>query len=308
MIKKTDTINNEHLLLAINSYKDKEFKSILQFVRFLYDNYYEYLNIHDENGKKIFDENATYTGAENNDYRYAVDIVRKEVTKNLKDYDCRNSKFLYAYCIMFECSADYLLGFIDLPTHVDTDIYNETGLNEESIQTLREIQLSDKNENSITIFPKNLYNKMINNEKMTPEESEEFERILSNTPEENIKPYPSNRPKLMDLLNFMLSNSLDIESLLMAFRNLVNPFTVPVFYDDNNGWTFPDNQWSKNVGFNGHVTYTINLASNEKNPADNLPIWVDKNFIESVNMKSIERIFSTFYDKYKNQNKSSNQK
>lgn len=308
MIKKTDTINNEHLLLAINSYKDKEFKSILQFVRFLYDNYYEYLNIHDENGKKIFDENATYTGAKNNDYRYAVDIVRKEVTKNLKDYDCRNSKFLYAYCIMFGCSADYLLGFIDLPTHTDTNIYNETGLNEESIQTLREIQLSDKNENSMTIFPKNLYNKMINNEKMTPEESEEFERILSNTPEENIKPYPSNRPKLMDLLNFMLSNSLDMESLLMAFRNLVNPFTVPVFYDDKNGWTFPDNEWSKNIGFNGHVTYTINLASDEKKPEDNLPIWVDKNFISSVNMKSIERIFSTFCDKYKNQNKSNKEK
>lgn len=142
MIKKTDTINNEHLLLAINSYKDKEFKSILQFVRFLYDNYYEYLNIHDENGKKIFDENATYTGAKNNDYRYAVDIVRKEVTKNLKDYDCRNSKFLYAYCIMFGCSADYLLGFIDLPTHADTDIHNETGLTKDAINIL------SKNKNS----------------------------------------------------------------------------------------------------------------------------------------------------------------
>ncbi len=111
-------------------------------MRFLYDNYYEYLNIHDENGKKIFDENATYTGAKNNDYRYAVDIVRKEVTKNLKDYDCRNSKFLYAYCIMFGCSADYLLEFIDLPTHADTDIHNKTGLTKDAIDIL------SKNKNS----------------------------------------------------------------------------------------------------------------------------------------------------------------
>lgn len=137
MIKKTNTMNNEHLLSSINTYKDKEIKSVLQFARLLYDNYYEYLNIHDENGKKTFDDNATYTGAKNNDYRFAVDIVRKEVTKDLTASDCRNSKYLYAYCLCFGCSADYLLGFIDLPTHVDTDIYKETGLSKDAIEMLR---------------------------------------------------------------------------------------------------------------------------------------------------------------------------
>lgn len=254
------------------------------------------------------DKSADSTSGEYKQYFKNIDTLSKRITHCLYFNQFQNDNLLIACCHFFKCSADYLLGLIDLPTHADTDIYNKTGLNEESIQTLRELQLSDKNENSITIFPKNLYEKIVGKEKMTPEEMEEFEKIFLNPSEENIKPYPSNRPKLMDLLNFILSNSLDMESLLMAFRNLINPFTVPVFYDDKNGWTFPDNQWSKDVGFNGHVTYTINLASDEKNPADNLPIWVDKNFIESVNMKSIERIFSTFYDKYKKQNKSSNQK
>ncbi len=136
MIKKTDTMNNEHLLSAINTYKNIKFKSVLQFARFLYDNYYEYLNIHDESGKKSFDKNATYTGAKNNDYRFAIDIVRKKITKDLAALDCRNSEYLYAYCICFGCSADYLLGFIELPTYADTDIYKKTGLEKDAINTL----------------------------------------------------------------------------------------------------------------------------------------------------------------------------
>lgn len=215
--------------------KDNDITDCKPFARLLIDGeFYTFDN--------FGDKSADSTSNEYKQYYKNVDTLSKTITHCLYDNCYKKDDLLIACCRFFKCSADYLLGFINLPTHADTDIHNKTGLNKESIQTLREIQKSDKNENSITIFPKNLYNKMINNEKMTPEESEEFERIFFNTPEENIKPYPSNRPKLMDLLNFMLSNSLDMESLLMAFRNLVNPFTVPVFYDDKNGWTFPDNE------------------------------------------------------------------
>ncbi len=43
---------------------------------------------------------------------------------------------------MFGCSADYLLEFIDLPTHADTDIHNKTGLTKDAIDIL------SKNKNS----------------------------------------------------------------------------------------------------------------------------------------------------------------
>lgn len=213
---------------------------------------------------------------------------------------------LAALAELFECEIGYLLceKEYNCRTRCDTDIYKETGLNEKSIQTLRTIQKSDENENMITVFPKNLYNKMINKEEMTQDEMKEFERIFFNPSKENLKSHPSNRPKLMDLLNFMFSCSFDMENLLMAFRNLINPFTVPVFYDDEKGWTFPNNQWSKDVSFNGHITYTINLASDEKKPGDNFPIWIDKNFLDSIYIKSIENIFHNFRDGYYNQNKS----
>ena len=178
MIKKTDTMNNEHLLSSINTYKNKEIKSILQFARLLYDNYYEYLNIHDENGKKIFDDNATYTGAKNNDYRFAVDIVRKEVAKDLRAPDCRNSKYLYAYCLCFGCSADYLLGFIDFPTKAKTDFYEMTGLWDNCIDTLSECNkhksfdnsFADYNQNIILLLNYLLYqgkDKFVNYDKIT---------------------------------------------------------------------------------------------------------------------------------------------
>lgn len=230
----------------------------------------------------------------------------RRLQEHLKVASAENisGKWLSIYCGYFECSCDYLMGYIEKLTYQDTDIYKETGLEENSIRTLQEIQKTDEIENSITIFPHNLWTKMIKNEKMTSKEEEEFEKIFFDTPEENIKPYPSGHIKLMDLLNFLLSNNYQAEQLLIAFRNLVNPYTVPVFYDDKNGWTFLDNQWSKDVGFNGHITYTINLASDEKKPDDNLPIWITKDFLDSVNMKSIENVFRDFCNNYrKKQNK-----
>lgn len=212
-----------------------------------------------------------------------------------------SGQWLTCYCEYFDCSADYLMGYIEKSTYADTDIYKETGLDEKSIQTLREIQKTDIIENTVTVFPSNLCK---NEKEMTPEEMEEFTRILLDTPEENIKPCPSGHVQLMDLLNFLLSCDLDIERLLKAFRNLTNPYTVPVFYDNKKGWIYPDNEYSKDVSYLGHSTYTINLASDEKKPDDNLPIWITKDFLDNIYMKSIENIFHDLCNEYRNQNKS----
>ena len=47
-----------------------------------------------------------------------------------------SSEWLKIYCDFFGCSADYLLGYIDLPTHDETNIYNHTGLSEDAIDKL----------------------------------------------------------------------------------------------------------------------------------------------------------------------------
>lgn len=46
--------------------------------------------------------------------------------------------WLKRYCDYFKCSADFLLGYIDMPNHIQTDIKKETGLSETAIEYLHE--------------------------------------------------------------------------------------------------------------------------------------------------------------------------
>ena len=63
----------------------------------------------------------------------------------------------------------------------------------------------------------------------------------------------------------------------MAFRNLINPFSVPVYFDEKEKkWIYPDNDYSKPFR---DSPYTINLARDEKHPSDNFPIYIDNNFL-----------------------------
>lgn len=139
MIKKDATIANERLLYLINNYpkekKSKEPKSKLEFARLLYDNFWKLLGFEE---KRNINKRYNYTSPENKDYRNDIDIVYKELCSDLKSENCNTSKanYIMAYCKYFGCSADYLLGFIDLPTHADTDIYKETGLEKDAINTL----------------------------------------------------------------------------------------------------------------------------------------------------------------------------
>lgn len=69
----------------------------------------------------------------------AIDGIRKKIDAHLESdsTDKLQGEYALAYCKYFGCSADYLYGIIDLPTHKDTDIHKETGLSETSISCLR---------------------------------------------------------------------------------------------------------------------------------------------------------------------------
>ncbi len=75
----------------------------------------------------------------------AIDSVRKKILKHLNSDTPRElqGEFTIAYCKLFKCDADYLLGNINLPTREDTDINKKTGLNENAIQTLKILKRSD---------------------------------------------------------------------------------------------------------------------------------------------------------------------
>lgn len=67
------------------------------------------------------------------------ELAQKKILQNLYDCSSLDKNYLLAYCKFFKCSADYLLGLIDLPTHIDTDINKQTGLSDDAIHTLKVI-------------------------------------------------------------------------------------------------------------------------------------------------------------------------
>lgn len=64
-----------------------------------------------------------------------ADTLRKHIEKdsaeNISGY------WLNIYSKFFSCSCDFLMGYISNPTHTNTDISNQIGLNDKAIDTLR---------------------------------------------------------------------------------------------------------------------------------------------------------------------------
>lgn len=61
---------------------------------------------------------------------------------NLNSSESLTTLYIAEYCNFFHCSADYLLGYIDYPTHSDTDIGKETGLSLSAIASIKRINNS----------------------------------------------------------------------------------------------------------------------------------------------------------------------
>lgn len=159
MIKKDATITNERLLYLINNYpkerKSKEPKSKLEFARLLYDNFWKLLGFKE---KRNINKRYNYTSPENKSFRNDIDIVYKELCNDLKSENCNTSKanYIMAYCKYFRCSSDYLLGFIDFPTHAKTDFYEMTGLWDNCIDTLSECKKNKSFDNSFAEYNQNI--------------------------------------------------------------------------------------------------------------------------------------------------------
>lgn len=61
---------------------------------------------------------------------------------NLNSSESLTTIYIAEYCHYFHCSADYLLGYIDYPTHSYTDIGEETGLSVSAINSIKQINNS----------------------------------------------------------------------------------------------------------------------------------------------------------------------
>lgn len=82
------------------------------------------------------DKNAPSGTQENKTYRNNLDSLSKMIIRDLYKPSSIPQYRLKMYCDYFECSADYLFGYIPLPTHENTDIESYTGLSDDAINAL----------------------------------------------------------------------------------------------------------------------------------------------------------------------------
>lgn len=233
-----------------------------------------------------------------------IESIRKRIASHLKENCNPKMEFIKEYCVFFDCDAGFLLGYIDFPTQKSQNVYELTGLNDKALEALNLIQLTDKNENSVTVFPHQLFKKMYSNEELTNEELAQVENIFFDSSDKYRETVDNHRPLLMDILNFMLANG-SIEDLVKQFRNFINArFTVPVYYDnDKSSFIYPDNPYSYtgDTQINGKTyngTYILNFASSKDEPNDNAPIFLSNTFFDTVTLKEVERIFYEMRDDY----------
>lgn len=66
--------------------------------------------------------------------RYTADAINSHIKK--KGFTAPDRKWIERYCDFFNCSADYLLGYIDRPTHQLQSVGDVTGLSDEVITAL----------------------------------------------------------------------------------------------------------------------------------------------------------------------------
>lgn len=76
----------------------------------------------------------------------AIGTVEKRIQAHLSadTINKLQGEYLFAYCTLFNCSADYLLGFIDGKTHQINSAAAEIGLNEITVEQISGLDLIDR--------------------------------------------------------------------------------------------------------------------------------------------------------------------
>ncbi len=187
------------------------------------------------------------------------------------------------YCIYFGCSSDYLLGFIDTPTHTQ---YDDIPLKLETIQALKRIQKNYLEQGYMC-----------------------FVAAMHQIQKQPYQP--------LDMLNYLLQ-SPDFEKMLYSLEDYFKPeYNIPVFYLDANqsptgkaGYHVPHNQIHEIVKRDDKGKVILNdnlmpeydrylpLAKNASVPTDNRPIPINDSFMENVAMLDIQKAIDNMKKEY----------
>lgn len=216
-------------------------------------------------------KNAPAGTEEKKAYQNNVDSLSKMIIRDLYNPSSIPQCRLKMYCNYFECSADYLLGYIDMPTHDNTDIYSVTGLSENAINTIKGIK----------------------------HESENWKRNTR-----------SDSPGYDDLaaLNFLLKYDGLISPILRGLQDLCHTeYSVPVHLE-NGKFVVPNNRYEyqpeiKVSGTKFPEYYYLLLSKSKDAPNDNISIALDRSFFKSLALKKIESTFLEMLEVYKENEK-----
>lgn len=92
-----------------------------------------------ELSKRMYNKGVLHYSGEDYDTKNKnINTARRRIEEHRKVESASNISgyWLKAYCDYFHCSADYLFGYIELPTHEKTNIKNATGLSVKAIERI----------------------------------------------------------------------------------------------------------------------------------------------------------------------------
>lgn len=200
----------------------------------------------------------------NNKLKLSLDIqeisntIRRHIEKNLDDKNCASSLWIQRYYEYFNksgvpCSYDYLFGVITCPTHETTDINKSTGLSLSAIQGIQQLNQDDE--------------------------------IATANHQPNLC--------VMDTLNRLLSSEY-INYLLRDIQNYLSPsYIVPIYHTKGKGKNIEKlvcstSKTDKTTDIiTGQKTYIQHFAT-ESDPYDNIPVYINKNFLQTVALNGIK--------------------
>ncbi|MCR4684028.1 MAG: hypothetical protein K5649_01030 [Lachnospiraceae bacterium] len=224
---------------------------------------------------------------------YGNDITEKKANNNISrqlrnhvdlNYTSQlSAEWIKHYCDYFSCSSDYLLGYINTPTHTQ---YDDIPLKLETIQALKRIQ-----ENYL---------------------EQGYMCFVAAMHQIQKQPYQP-----LDMLNYLLQ-SPHFEKMLYSLEDYFKPeYNIPVFYLDATqsptgkaGYHVPHNQIHEIEKRDGKGKIILNdnlmpeydrylpLAKNASIPTDNRPIPINDSFMESVAMLDIQKSINNLKNEY----------
>lgn len=226
--------------------------------------------------KSLYDKNILYYGNENKTKEMHHNDTARQLQAHLLRDTPNDTIWIKRYCDFFDCSSDFLLGYIDEPTHEKNDIYKSTGLSSQAIDCLKSLMISD--ENAVNCMQPSL--------------------------------------RVLPVLNDLMSDKIFFDMLLRGINQYLNTeYYIPVYHTGNaihrdsekgilldeetiisnsgkdrepeHSFTYIDNNGYRQTA-NFPTMYFQHFAKNADNPYDNISIPIDVNFMQSVALKQIE--------------------